>query len=66
MLEAIRLASTSYKDDICKIYCDSSYVVNICNSWIYYWANNDWCRKGNGAIRNLDLVQELYKYLTAK
>jgi len=48
MLEALRLATTSFSNKGCKIYCDSAYVVNICNNWIYRWANNNWCRGTNG------------------
>ena len=52
------------KDKIFIIYCDSAYCVNICNDWIYRWAANGWKRDGNKQIKNLDLIKQLYGYLT--
>ena len=45
------------------IYSDSAYCVNIINDWIYKWANNNWKNSKRKTIENLDLVQELYKYI---
>ena len=43
------------------IYSDSSYVVNMFNEgWIYAWADHGWTKKG-GPVKNLELVQRLYK-----
>ena len=42
------------------IYCDSSYAVRIYNEWAHNWAQNNWVRKGNRAIENLDLVKRIY------
>lgn len=64
VLKAFELAQTKYQDEECIIYSDSSYVVNICNDWIYKWASNNWLNSKKQIVENLDLVQQLYKYLT--
>ena len=47
----------------CTIYCDSAYVVNIVNNWIYSWEKNGWVRSKNQPIENLSIIKELYNYL---
>ena len=42
------------------IHSDSAYAVNICNDWIWKWADNNWTRAKGKPIENLDLVKELY------
>ena len=51
------------KDDIIIIYSDSAYCVNMLNDWIWKWANNNWKNSKKQTVENLDLVQELYKYI---
>ena len=46
------------------IYSDSAYVVNICTSWIWKWARNNWTRDRGKSIENIDLIKELYDLLT--
>lgn len=46
------------------IYTDSAYVCNTCNTWIYGWAKNGWKNSKKVTVENVDLIQELYKYLT--
>lgn len=46
------------------IYTDSAYVCNACNTWIYGWANNGWKNSKKVTVENVDLIQEIYKYLT--
>ena len=46
------------------IYSDSAYCVNMINDWIWKWANNNWKNSKKVIVENLDLVLELYKYLT--
>ena len=46
------------------IYSDSAYAVNMINSWIYSWAKNNWLNSKKQVVENLDLVKELYSYLT--
>ena len=66
-LEAILVALNSiqllYKQEKCIIYSDSAYCVNICNQWIQNWAKNNWIRGKNEEIKNLDIIQEIYKYI---
>lgn len=42
------------------VYCDSSYVVNTFNNWMFRWANNDWKNSSNKTPENLDLIKEYY------
>lgn len=64
ILHAFELTQTKYNNERCIVYTDSAYCYNIFNSWILAWKNNNWKRKGNKDIENLDLVKSLYKYLT--
>ena len=45
------------------IYSDSAYCVNMLNDWIFKWANNGWKNSKKQTVENIDLVQQLYKYL---
>lgn len=48
----------------CTIFSDSAYCVNIFNSWITKWENNDWTRgKKKEKIENLDLIKSIYSKL---
>lgn len=42
------------------VWTDSQLCVSTINEWAAAWERNGWKRKG-GAIKNLELVQELYK-----
>lgn len=46
------------------VYSDSAYAVNMINNWIWGWAKNNWCNSKNKEVENIDLVKEIYKYLT--
>lgn len=46
------------------IYSDSSYAVNIINDWIFTWVKNNWINSKGNQIENLDLILNLYKYVT--
>ena len=48
--------------DTINIYSDSAYCVNMLqdNGWVYTWRKNDWRRKGNKPIENLELIQKIY------
>ena len=46
------------------VYSDSAYAVNMINSWIHNWAKNNWLNSKKQVVENLDLVKELYSYLT--
>jgi len=62
LLKALELATTKYINNTCLIYCDSSYVVNIFNEWIYDWAANNWINSSKQEVKNLDLIKPLYEY----
>lgn len=42
------------------VYCDSAYVVNTFNDWMFRWANNDWKNSSKKTPENLDIIQEYY------
>lgn len=63
ILHVFKLAAADTKHKYI-IYSDSAYAVNIINSWIYNWAKNNWKNSKNKEIENIDLVKELYNYLT--
>jgi len=57
-IEALKLLKE--KCDV-NIYSDSAYVVNCFDKgWIYGWAKNNW-KKKDGELKNVDLLQELYR-----
>ena len=65
MLKALELTQLDLlKSRQCIIYSDSAYVVNICNEWIWSWHSHGWTRAGGKQIENLDLIKEIYNYLT--
>lgn len=46
------------------VWSDSQLCVNTLNLWVSQWERNGWRRKG-GPIKNLELVQELYRLAKA-
>jgi ribonuclease HI len=42
----------------CEIYTDSEFWINVITKWSLNWEKNGWKKKG-GAIKNLDIVQEV-------
>lgn len=56
LINAIKLAG----NEPVEIRTDSEFWINVATKWAPIWATNGW-RKKNGEIKNLDLVQELYK-----
>lgn len=46
------------------IYSDSAYVVNACNEWMWNWAKNGWVNSKKKTVENLDLMKEIYGYLS--
>lgn len=64
VLKALELTQEEhFKNRKCVIYCDSAYVVNICNEWIWNWQSHGWTRAGGKEIENLDLIKQIYDYL---
>lgn len=55
MIAAIKYAG----NEGCEIHSDSQFWINVLTQWAPKWEANGW-RKKQGAIQNLDLVQELY------
>lgn len=62
LLQALVLATTKYKNDVCLIYSDSAYCVNMFNDWINTWASNGWTNSKKEIVKNYDLVKKLYEY----
>ncbi len=62
LLSALQYA-LEHKDYNFTIYCDSAYCVNMCNSWIYNWALNNWTNSNKQEIKNKDLIQKIYNLL---
>lgn len=60
ILNALKLT-----DDRVEIYTDSEFWINVLTKWAPSWEQNGWRKKG-GEIKNLDLVQELYKIYQQK
>ena len=44
----------------CEIHSDSEFWINVLTKWAGGWVANGW-KKKTGAIKNLDLVKELYE-----
>ena len=61
-LKTFELLDTKYKNNKSTIYSDSAYCINILTSWIYKWSQNNWKGSNKETIKNLDLIQSLYKY----
>ena len=57
LIQGIKLLSS--KDEV-EVFSDSELCVNTINKWAPSWERNNWKRK-TGPIKNLDLVQELYR-----
>lgn len=63
MIAALQYAA-EHDEDIFIIYSDSSYVVNSCNDWIWRWVKNNWRNSKKQEVENLDLMKEIYGYLS--
>lgn len=64
ILHVFQLVDTAKITDTVIIHSDSAYCVNMINDWIWKWANNSWKNSKKQTVENIDLVKELYKYLT--
>ena len=45
--------------EVCEIWTDSEFWINVITKWAPNWEKNGWKKKG-GEISNLDIVQEVY------
>lgn len=64
IIHAFQLAQERYSKETCIIYSDSAYCVNMCNDWIFGWARNGWKNTKKKTVENLDLVLQLYEFLS--
>ena len=55
---AIIAAIKDSNGEECEIYTDSEFWINVITKWSIAWEANGWKKKG-GAIKNLDIVQEV-------
>ena len=62
ILHVLKLAA-AHPEEGYIIYSDSAYAVNSVNNWIYNWANNNWLNSKKVIVENVDLMQEIYKYI---
>lgn len=62
ILHVLKIAAEHKEYDF-TIYSDSAYAVNSINNWIYGWARNSWVNSKKKPVENLDLMQEIYKYV---
>lgn len=66
ILHVMKLAADDKENDYL-VYSDSAYAINCLINWCPMWAKNNWTRKGNKPILNLELIQEMYSiYLKIK
>lgn len=63
LIHALKLSQTTFKNEVCVIYSDSAYVVNMCNEWIRNWARNNWLNSKKVTVENIDLVKQIYDYI---
>lgn len=64
ILYAFDFACKYFRFESVLVYSDSAYCVNMINDWIWTWAKNDWMNSKKKTIENLDLVQQIYNYIT--
>ena len=55
LIAAMKLAD----GELCQIYTDSEFWINVLTKWAPGWEAKGWTKKGG--IKNLDLVQEAYQ-----
>ena len=63
-LKAVLFAMLKFgdKEFAPSVYCDSAYVVNALNEWMFKWAANDWKTSTNKIVENLDLIRVYYDW----
>lgn len=62
ILHVLKIAA-EHPDEGYIIYSDSAYAVNSINDWIRGWAANGWVNSRKVTVENVDLMQEIYKYI---
>ncbi len=58
---ALIAAIKEAKGEECEIHTDSEFWVNVVMKWAPGWKANGWVKKSGEAIKNLDIVKELYE-----
>ena len=58
----ILLGTQLIGNKIIYIHTDSNYVINSITKWADGWKKNNWRKKDNSTIENLDIIQKLYYY----
>jgi len=43
------------------VLMDSQYALNTVDKWIYGWARNNWIKKDNKPVQNVDLVKVIHR-----
>lgn len=62
ILHVLKIAAEHPGEDY--IICsDSAYAVNSINNWIRGWAAKGWVNSKKVTVENVDLMQEIYKYI---
>lgn len=56
---AIKTALEDADGEVCQIYTDSEFWINVITKWAPGWEAKGWQKKG-GEIKNLDIVQAVY------
>jgi ribonuclease HI len=56
---ALIAALKDSKGELCTIYTDSEFWINVVTKWSIAWEKNGWVKKGG--IKNLEIVKELCK-----
>ena len=64
ILHIFKKAVQDYRFETVIVHSDSAYCVNMINDWIWKWANNNWQNSKKQEVENIDLVKQLYNYLT--
>lgn len=57
--KALVAALKDANGEVCQIYTDSEFWINVITKWAPGWEAKGWKKKG-GEIKNLDIVQEVY------
>ena len=63
-MKAVLWAMYKYgsKDKPPIVFCDSAYVVNTFNDWMFKWAENGWKKSNNQTPENLNLISAYYNH----
>lgn len=63
-LKTFEILDTKYQNIPVIIYSDSAYCINTLTSWIHTWSQNGWRNSKKEPIKNIGIIQSLYKYYT--